>query len=103
MPSFIRTNSIIEVNRHGAESDRQVLFSRDEAIERIRLNPSLVIEVTESHAAQTIRKQGKYQEITEEMLAEAKPVPLTKPARKGKVSDSNKSSLKFTPVEDDES
>jgi hypothetical protein len=68
MPKFIKTNTIVNVNRHGVESDRQVLFTDDEVISRVLLNPSLVIEVTESHASQVIRVQGKYQEISEETL-----------------------------------
>jgi hypothetical protein len=70
MPKFIKTNIIVEVNRHGVESDRQVLFTEDEVISRVLLNPSLIIEVTESHAVQVVRPQGKYQEISEDTLIE---------------------------------
>jgi hypothetical protein len=70
MPKFIKSNTIIEVNRHGIETDRQVLFTEDEIISRVLLNPSLLVEVTESHAANVIRVQQKYQEINEDTLEE---------------------------------
>ena len=116
MPKFIKANQLVEVNRHGVESNRMVLFTDDEMVERIRLNPSLVIEVTESHAAGVIRVQGKYQEVSEEVLAAVEdkieaarpvipstPTPPTgdepkAPAKSKKapvVNDKNKSSLKF--------
>ena len=69
MPKFVKTNVIVEVNRHGIETDRQVLFTDDEVVTRVQLNPSLVVEVTESHAAQVIRPQQKYQELSETLLA----------------------------------
>ena len=68
MPKFIKTNTIVEVNRHGIETDRQVLFTEDEVVARVLLNPSLIIEVTESHAVQVVRPQGRYQEISEDTL-----------------------------------
>ena len=69
MPKFIKSNTIIEINRHGIETDRQVLFSEDEVITRVLLNPSLLLEVTESHAAGVVRPQGRYQEVSDDTLA----------------------------------
>jgi hypothetical protein len=69
MPKFIKSNTITSTDRHGIETDRQVLFSADEIVSRALLNPSLLIEITESHAVQVIRPQGKYQEVSEDVLA----------------------------------
>ena len=89
MPKFIKTNTIINVNRHGVETDKQVLFTTEEVVERVINNPSLVIEVTESHASQVIRPQQKYQELSDDVLAriEAGPVEEEKVDVKVNIKD----------------
>ena len=79
-----------------------VVFTDDEMVARIRLNPSLVIEVTESHAAGVIRPQAKYQEVSEDIMdavaeslqpKEAEP-EKAKPARKA-AGETKGGTLKF--------
>jgi hypothetical protein len=69
MPKFMKNNTIVTVSKSGLETERRVLFTAEEMVERITENPSLVIEVTESHAAQVLRPQQKYQEVSEAVLA----------------------------------
>ena len=70
MPKFIKTaKTSITTNRHGDEIEVAVPFTDEEIADKLVLNPSLLLEVTESHAVQVLRPQGLYQEVGESALA----------------------------------
>jgi hypothetical protein len=95
MPKFIKNNTIITVSKTGFETEKRVLFTDREIFERIKENPSLIFEVTESHAAGVLRPQQKYQEINPHMLqiieedAAAALLPPLTPAEQKKLDSSN--------------